>query len=317
VLLQPGSEARADLRVTLRQGHTVRGIIQNLRPDSKADLRLSSGDDDLGLTRSSLELATGQFEIHGVLDGAYRLRVCQRNAQEQLLFAERDVVVGDHDVEGLTLTLASPPAVKRKVRIEGELNNLVRWPSSAMATLYPQDTFSTGEARRGPVVSRELADGTFEIPSVFPGKYWVQFDTRQDAYVSSARAGDRDLLTNQELFVRPDAAPELEVVLRTDGGTVRGSLAAGVEPGKPVVVLLVPESGDRPASARIAATGGGFFFPAVAPGSYRLHVMKGSAEVEFGSPTLLSTLARSGTPVEVKAGEAIDVRIQKISEELK
>jgi hypothetical protein len=162
-----------------------------------------------------------------------------------------------------------------------------------------------------------VTEGTFEIPSVLPGKYWVQFAARQDAYVSSARAGDRDVLAAQELVVGPGAAPELDVVLRTEGGSVSGALPGGAGKGRPLVVLLVPESCDRPASAQMAAPGGDFFFPAVAPGNYRLHVMPASAEVEFGSPGALSALAQSGTPVEVKAGQATGVQIEKVSEELK
>jgi hypothetical protein len=152
VALPAGAEARADFSVTLRPGHRIRGRIINLKPHNNADLQLSSGDEDLGINSSSLELATGRFEIEGVLDGAYRLRVYQR---------------------------------------------------------------SDGQ---NPRVSGKVSDGTFEIPSVFPGKYWVSFMTEDGLYISAARAGDTNLLATQELVADNGAAPEMDIVLRADGG---------------------------------------------------------------------------------------------------
>jgi hypothetical protein len=152
VALPAGAEARADFSVTLRPGHRIRGRIINLKPHNNADLQLSSGDEDLGINSSSLELATGRFEIQGVLDGAYRLRVYQR---------------------------------------------------------------SDGQ---NPRVSGKVSDGTFEIPSVFPGKYWVSFMTEDGLYISAARAGDTNLLATQELVADNGAAPEMDIVLRADGG---------------------------------------------------------------------------------------------------
>jgi hypothetical protein len=310
--LQPGVEARADFSVTLQPGHSIRGRITNLKPHSTADLQLSSGDEDLGVTRSSLELVTGKFEIRGVLDGMYRLRVYQRIDDDVLLFAEQNVVLSGHDVEGVTLTLGHAPAVKGKLRIEG------KWDKPAVgfsAILDAQDSFFTLRIDQKQRVSGQVADDSFEIPSVLPGKYWASFRTGYGLYVSSAYAGDTDLLSTPELVATTGIAPELDIVLRADGGGLSGTIVDAV--GGAAVVVLVPESCNRPAQATRAERDNGFSFSNVAPGSYRLHVWKETAEVEFESPNTRCVLARSGTPVEIKAGDVAKIQLQKLSEEPK
>ena len=141
---------------------------------------------------------------------------------------------------------------------------------------------------------------------------------RGNLYVSAAHAGNTDILATQELVAGPDGAPELDIVLRTDGGGVRGTLAPETTRGDTAaVVLLVPESCNRPARVTAVAQGGGFSFSGVAPGSYRLHVLKESVEVEFGSPNALSALAHSGTPVQVNAGEVTQIELRKLSEDIR
>lgn len=310
--LQPGSEVRADFSLTLQPGHSIRGRISNLRPHASADLQLSSGDEDLGISSSYLELATGEFRIQGVMDGAYRLRAYQPNDGGQLLFAEQNVVLNGHDLEGISLTLRAAPAIKGKLRVEGKRDN----PGPLFSvTLEPQDGFLALRSEQQRPNSNWVKGDTFEIPSVFPGKYWVDFGTGYDVYVSSAWAGDTDLLATRELVAASAAPMEMDVVLRTDTGSVSGTFAAETAGNSSLVVLLVPESCNRPATVVGAQPGTGFFFSGVAPGAYRVHAWKASAQVEFASPDVLCALARSGTQMEVRPGAVTKVQLQKLSEE--
>jgi hypothetical protein len=314
VPLQPGTEAHADFSVTLQPGHNILGRIANLKAHSTANLQLSSGDEDLGVNSSSLELATGQFEIHGVLDGAYRLRAYQRGDGDQLLFSEQNIVVGGRDVEGVKLTLGSAGAAKGKLSVQGPSDT----PAvDFRAILEAQDSLLALNQEQKRRVSEDVLDGKFEIPSVFPGKYWIDFWTRDGLYVSSARAGDTDLLATQELVAGSGGAPEIEIVLRADGGSISGTIAAEAAGDAEVFVLLVPESCNRPAKVTGAEPGNGFSFSDVAPGNYRVHAWKEAEEIEFGSPTALCALARGGARAEVKAGEVTKVELQKLSEEPK
>jgi hypothetical protein len=163
--------------------------------------------------------------------------------------------------------------------------------------------------------SGEVTDGGFAIASVFPGKYWVDFHTGEGQYVASARAGQNDLLATQELIVPSGAAPAIEVVLRTDGGTVTGTVgvASATDEG---ALLLVPEACNRPAEIG-GLEQGAFRIPDVAPGRYRLYAWKSMSEVEYGTPARLCALARGGVPVEVSAGKETKIQVEKLMEEPK
>jgi len=310
LLLAPGAEGRADFSVAMQPGHTIRGRIENLKEHATADLQLLRGDQDPGLTRSVLELVTGQFEIHGALDGHYRLRAYQSGEDGGLHFAERDVEVHGADVEGVALMLGTPASLKGKLRVEGEHDDADEQPEF-FVFLDRQDNLATLDERFGSAMSGPIEKGAFEIESAFPGKYWLDFHAGDGLYVSAARAGNRDLLATQELVV--DATtPELDVVLRTDGGAVSGTVTAEAAP---VFVVLVPEACNRPAETAQVEDGGTFSIDDVAPGSYRLYAWKWPSAVEYGSHEALCALARGGTPVEVKAGK--ETQVQRLSEEAK
>jgi hypothetical protein len=309
--LAPGGEAHADISLTLQAGHRITGHLANLKPHTQPVLQLLSGDEDLGLNHSSLDFFTGDFQIDNVVDGAYRLRVTGVGADDRPLVAEQEIQIDGHDVTGISLALGQGFTVKGTMRIDGPDGQTTA--ESVQEAL--QGSFLQLVARGGPTFPSEPAvDGAFQIPSVIPGRYRVGFAVAEPLYVASARSGDTDLLADPELVLRSEPPPEIEVVLRTDSGSIEGTLAPETMRDGPVCIVLVSESSRRPPEA--ACTGDGSFgFAAVAPGSYRLHAWKSRAEVEYNAPQVLTTLAASGTPVEVRPAANTKVQLQTLSEE--
>jgi hypothetical protein len=310
VELQAGIDARADINVTMQPGHNVSGRITNLVPGRVADLQLCSSDTDTGENRNSMELASGRFEITGVLDGRYRLRAWQRSNDNEVLYGDQEVVVSGRDVESIALTLGSAPTLKGKVRVEGpgdgsKLHVMVRIQTQAV---FPS-AFHDLSNRDG----EGMAGETIEIPGVVPGRYWIAINVGGAAYVSAAHAGETDLLAAGELVFESGTAPELDIVLRTDSGRVSGTIAAA---DTNAAVLLVPESCNRPPSTGIAQAGA-FTVLGLAPGTYRIYAWKRPAELDYTSHQAMCELAQGGMAVEVKAGEITKVQVQKLSEEPK
>jgi protocatechuate 3,4-dioxygenase beta subunit len=310
--LQAGTETRADVQVVLRPAHTIRGRMAGYRPHTNAVLQLSAGESDLGLNISSIEFNTGRFEIRGVLDGAYRLRAFQPGEGGEMRIAERDIEVSGKDVEDFAVTLVAPLALRGTVVVQGSAES----KADFAVQLQTRDAFIALNDQLGSPRSGEATDGGFEIASVFPGKYWVDFITGEGQYVASARVGQNDLLSTQELIVPlGSAAPAIEVVLRTDGGTVTGTVGAVLATDE-VALLLVPEACNRPAEIA-GLEQGAFRIPDVAPGRYRLYAWKSPSEVEYGAPAALCALARGGVPVEVSAGKETRIQVEKLMEEPK
>lgn len=306
--VRPGVDARADIAVNLEPGHAIRGRLVNYRPNTKATLLLSDSEDDPGLSAVSLEYATGRFEIHGVPDGQYRLRAYQNGAEHEIWFAEQAIVISGRDVEHVELSLAACPTVKGVAESKGSADSF-----NFTAVLRPQDVWMQWAG--GNTQLSAVGKGTFEIPDVVPGKYQMDL-LAFNGYISSARAGDIDLLATRELVVGAGGAPPIEVVLRPDGGQVTGTIAS-LPRESAGIVLLAPEACNRPAA--IARFGeGGFSFYYLAPGAYRLYAWQQKTlelQVEYASPAGLCDLARGGTRVVVEAGRETKVQLPKLSEE--
>jgi len=247
-----------------------------------------------------------------VLDGSYRLRAFGMGADGQPQVAEQEVIVAGKDAEGISMTLGPGITVKGTVREES--SNAEPQPEPPEFGLALESVDSLGDLGVGPFWSKPAADGAFQIASVLPGRYHVHFRIAGPRYFSSVRTGDTDLLAASELTVSSGTTPDIEVVLRADGGSIEGTLAPDMAPDDDVLVLLVPEALNRPPEVMAVEAGEGFRFAAVAPGTYRLHAWDNSAEVEYHSPEVLRTLAHSGTRVEVRTAAETKIQLQKLSE---
>jgi hypothetical protein len=294
-----GGAHRADAAET---EHVIRGRIANYRPNIRATLLLSNGDGDRGLASVALEYATGRFEVHGVRDGVYRLLAYQNNGGQQLVFDQCTIEVTGHDVADVVLSLASAASVIGTVQVDDSTGN--RSPRFQMH-LVPQDVVFSEIT--GPVWSNPAKNGSFEIASVPPGKYWVDFESGDGYYVASA---------TQEIAIGEGGRPPIEIVLRNDSGTVRGKIDSPAAAKTDAIALLVPESCSRPTIVGYVASGV-FGFADVAPGAYRVYAWRQGVELEYGLPNALCALAHGGVRVEVEAGREATVRLLDLSEEPK
>src|SRR5207237_6942705 len=92
-----------------------------------------------------------------------------------------------------------------------------------------------------------------DVPS---GKYSLEMDNNGSWYMQSAQCGDADLLRENLVVTAGAQTPPIEIVLRDDGATLRGKIAAGKSRG-PAVIALLPEhsSGSRVRTAFAGADG--------------------------------------------------------------
>ena len=103
--LAPGQDARMDLSIALRKGYTISGKITNLKPYTRPAIHLVRGDEDTVPTSSSVQIATGYFEVHDVLDGRYRLQIAGVGLHDEPLGGELEITVNGRDVEALVIAV--------------------------------------------------------------------------------------------------------------------------------------------------------------------------------------------------------------------
>jgi hypothetical protein len=123
---------------------------------------------------------------------------------------------------------------------------------------------------------------------VAPGVYTVQAnDPTGTWYIKSLRSGGIDLLS-EDLTVVEGAQPQpIEVTLRDDAASVRGTVAPTQDMAQ-VVVLLVQPRGARNVIKVGGAFQGKFEIDSVAPGDYLLLALDGVDRLEYENPEVLN-----------------------------
>jgi hypothetical protein len=309
IIMEPGTEAHADLSVVVQPAHKVRGRVDN-PGTGDAKFALLTGDEEVGTGRVAFNKASGAFEMREVLNGSYTLRVTQGNQS----IAEVPLVVNGSDVEGLRLTLQGPVEIPVNVRIldQPETPQARAAFRSADGHLQPLGfcTLSLYGAASEPSPVRS-ANGQI---SVQPGRYRVGVPCF-NSYVVSVGMGNTDLLTSPWVTVSRGASPPpIEIVARHRGGTIAGAIKLDQNPAATIVwVLAVPSVSTRvpelaPASRR---AGGQFSFNSLAPGDYTLYAFS-TDQIEYRDPEFLRGLS-GGESVHVDDGATAAVTITRLT----
>jgi len=231
-----------------------------------ADARLHSafglmfGDSPFNIRRSG-----SSFTLNNILPSRYDLYVIGPDNMSALV----SLTVDGRNATGIVATLAPNPTLTLRVTVDGATATTVPRirpldPLPAVVGSSP-----TGE-RRG--------DGLFAF-TMLEGRYRLEVsDYSTTAYVADIRDGVTSILA-PGIIVGRSMPGNLDVIVRTDGGTIDGALtAAGRVAG--ATIVLAPSAGERHIGERYrtaeTAADGTFRLQAIAPGTYSIFVMNES-----------------------------------------
>jgi protocatechuate 3,4-dioxygenase beta subunit len=232
----------------------------------------------------------GTFELAAVRPGDGRLTASvQRDGVELRGFGA--VMVTSHDVEYVTVRVATPVAIGLTVELDG------RATARCEAALTPVE--GHGERARATV-----SESGIRFERVYPGRYRLSFfpyfSRPSRFYVDSFRLGERDI-TLDEFEVGP-GMPPFRVVLGTNGGHVRGT----VEDGDGGILVLVPRDERLRFMPFVAVSifdGSQFDIDNVRPGDYYAFVVRGSFNAgEMQNPFYAEPRLAGAPGVRVEAG---------------
>lgn len=158
------------------------------------------------------------------------------------------------------------------------------------------------------------SDGSlYQVKDVPPGKYWVEVDPFDNAYVSSISSGGVDL-TRDVLTVGPGgASAPIEITLRNDGGAIDGSVTGQLQAGGEMPntwIYAIPLLATNATLPNLSwGASGKFTFSNLAPGSYRVVACDSFQQIEFRTPEGLAAWAGKGQVVNVEAGSTAHVQL--------
>jgi protocatechuate 3,4-dioxygenase beta subunit len=295
-----GREERADLTLLMQPAWRIRGQLLNYEPYTQPYLELLRGDDDVAAARVSVEASSGRFEIQDLVPGQYTLRATSGDGPRRLR-GERAVTVTAADVSNVAIELAPGLDLEGRLTMTGEVDPALN--ARCAVTLRPvlpqeSDMLSMAYARE---------DGRLQFHAVMPGRYLVEFACGA-GYVSAATWGGQELLADNRIRVMAGAAPRFDITVRTDSGTVAGTVAAEGAAGRVRVVLS--DSGGAGQRATETEPGGPFTFQNVRPGEYRVYAFPADEEIEYDDPAALARAGLEAQDVRVGARERVTVALK-------
>jgi hypothetical protein len=210
------------------------------------------------------------------------------------------------DVSGVSVIVAPAPEIRVNVTSQRS-----RSQPNAPSRMQADRVSIRFRNQRMKVPSDDYGfDGTDRLRGINPGSYALEITPlNSDMYVESAQSGGVDLL-REDLVIGQGRLPPIQVVLRDDGGSLRGSLmsdgheAAGT-------VLLVPDRAPR--QMKTAASGGGRFqFGKLAPGDYTVLAFDRVDNLEYRNPDVLASYLSNATHVSVAASGDSQINVNLI-----
>jgi hypothetical protein len=322
---------RSILPVTV-SGHVISslGLAEASTTPPSALLMLARRDNSIpenarNVGTVGLNPMSGSFEIRDILPGSYELfgRIQDprgtpgANGLVPMAWGRASFEVGNRNVEGITVTVHASMDVRGRVLVDGKAP-----PAGTPIRVGLQaDGPSVLIANYQTVAGRQqtpAADGSFTVPAVAEGAYRVLVNgAPANFYVADVRQGPASIY-DAGLYVTDKLPEPIEVIVRSDGGTVDGMLTRGKDqPAGRTLVVLVPPATRRQNAALYRTTlsdpQGHFVMRGIPPGNYKAFAWENLPDGAYLNAEFMKTHEEEGATVEVLSGLTTSMVVRVIA----
>lgn len=317
IRVAPGQQIRADFQLQPAAFYQITGTITGLPPGTSANTEMISSN--FGGPRTGFPLHENGSFTQAVSAGRYLLRATA-NTPNGALAASVPLDVTS-DVAGVRLVLAPTATIPLNVDFEMTRHAAPELPNgrSAVAlTLVPKDRlignrYSTNRVLR--TLGSPPEPPMLALRNVEPGVYRAELNPFGPWYVAAARRGITDLLS-QDLVVDAGGESEpIEITLRDDFASVRGTVSSDGQPAQGGV-LLIPERSQERALTLFTDAAGHFQMDAVPPGEYTAFAFDRVTNLEYRNPEAMRPYANGAQVARLQPGgeASLNLQLQKRQE---
>jgi 5-hydroxyisourate hydrolase-like protein (transthyretin family) len=295
----------------------VRGRVAGFTPGSQATVNLVRAETgvlgrSLGKGASTID---GAFEFAGVAPGAYYLTARDRNG---LTGIPMPLLVGDRDIDNLTVGLSAGVTLSGRITLEGVTQNSNGPdPLGGLTVALRPDVSGMILASVG---GQPRTGTTLNWTNVPPGDYQLTISQgvlqpgQKRLYIKSILLGRTDVTGVIPLSSATNE--RLEVVLTTEVGSIEGvaSNATG-RPAANATIVLVPTNARRRASlykSVVTGTNGRFRFQEVPPGDYKVFAWDDVETGAWQNAEFIRQYESKGSPVRIAGTGKEDVQVNVI-----
>ena len=249
----------------------------------------------------------GQFDISGLVPGAYTLRLIEPGPATHVL-GRQDVTIAAADVNNVVITQMLPVTITLHARSESdEAADL----SGVMVNLQPWDDLP----RYGPPVVGFNPDGSRTI-TVIPGSYLIHIvGIPPGPYISSLQFNQANAL-DKVIDVPQSGAGQIDVDFRKGLAQLDGTVATNGDSSlRNSTIVLVPEKVAPDGSnlmMRGTGRGSNFSFFAVPPGRYTAFAVEQFDYNAWQNSDFVAALAGRGAAVDLNENDHKRVELTAI-----
>jgi hypothetical protein len=309
IRVAPAEPVRLDFRIQADVKYRISGRVSGMPPAASVNLSLVGSN--LGYSTKSFAGGRDGSFAQIMPAGRYVLQASAVLGDNQLAASvPLDLTA---NIEGVRLNLAPTATIPIQVdfALTQKLNpQLPDGQPGVSVRLIPKDSDVTHqEYDAGIRLDLPPGQRTFAVANVPSGAYRVAIMPYGEWYVRAARRGGTDLLT-QDLFVNSGGieAP-IEVMLRDDFASLRGTVST-VGRAAPCDVLLIPERAQEPAIMIAVDETGRFQIDSMAPGGYTLFAFDRVEDLEYRNPEAMRPYATGAQSVQLLPGGQVSVNLQ-------
>src|SRR5229473_1659800 len=296
---------------TYRVGGRVYNMVAGRRSSTGVIVQLEQHNSNVAWGspdhQSIVENADGSFEIAGVLPGSYTLSAFWFEDGRRYQ-ARQSIEVGNANVEGVNLTIATGIAVSGRI-VWDRKPSLDR--DELLVSISPADSRISfnGPAR--------VVGNSFVLRDVFEGTYRLAVSGQsKDCYTKSLRYGSNDALESGFTVVR-GAQSSLEVSISSRGARVQGAVMDQDKlPVTGLWVVLVPDEAHRDQSRLYQKVTtdqyGRYLLKGVAPGDYKIFCWDEVEDGAWEDPDFLRAFENRGQKISVEDADVKTVDVVAI-----
>jgi len=305
ITIKEGDEiASIDILMKQVTVYRVRGKVVNLLPKPSGRrwsqvhvLRINQGAGWESIGAASVGDADGSFEIREIPPGNYTIRVMSRSDDGRMLVTQRDITVGNADVEGLTLTIGEGVNIPGRVTWDGT-PRLERQGFVIAAISTENEPFPSTRA--------EVDDNNqFMLKNVYDGEFRLDaWGISKDCYIKEVRYSD-SIVPDATIRVAKGLVGPLEITLSSRGAHVQGTvLNEDTLPAVGAWAVAIPDKKTRRASYSANTDQYGHFeVRGLPPGKYKLFSWAGLQQGTWEDPEFLKPFEEKGEKIALQEGD--------------
>lgn len=310
-----GQKVSADLSVQAEPFYTVSGSF-NAPPGFNVWLNLTPSDSaHVQRANGMIQREGNTFTVHMLPRGDYVLQANSR-MQNKMWTASVPLHVRS-DLAGVQVALQPAISIPVSVDIErtrpaAEASTVTRLGMQASATVMLHSTDQAAQQQMFMAAYQRQNDtSSLAVDGVVPGTYRTDVHSAGDYYVASARYGSTDLL-RENLVVAPSASQDpIEVVLRDDGGSVKGTVTSEGHSARGTL-LIVSDYGPPYVAMQQPGADGDFNLQQLRPGSYSILAFDTVDDLEYANPDALDPYMSHAAHVDLAANQEATVSLELI-----